>query len=156
MRRKFIAFLLASLFMSAGHADTTEELYESLAKQKRDLIASTLDVSKGNNEFWKVYNEYEEKRSGYDIEALRLIKKFKQMHAEGDIEFQSMVNMQAAFFRIEGRILQNKQNHAEFFANTIPKKEVLRLYMLEKNIDAHILTKLHQKPSIISPEIKLD
>ncbi len=156
MRCKFIAFLLISLFISTGYAETTEELYESLAQKKRDLIASTLDASEGNNEFWKVYNQYEEKRSGYDLEALRLIRKFKQMYAEGEIEFQSMVNMQAAFFRIEGRILQNKQNHAEFFANTIPKKDVLRLYMLEKNIDAHMLTELHQKPSIISPEIKLD
>lgn len=155
MIRRLITFIILCTFLSISHAQSLDELYASLISEKREQISHYLDLQ-DNSAFWEVYDKYEQKQAEYDSDAYKLIKKFNDKNESGEIELQSIINMQAEFFRIEGRILQNKQNYAEFFAKTISKQDVFRLYQIDAKFDAMIRSKIAKDMPLIAPKATLD
>lgn len=142
--------------MAVCYADTLGDLHSSLLEKKRDIFASALNIDeKDSTAFWEVYDEYAQKQLEHNTDAINLMRKFNDKHAAGEIDLQSMVNMQAEFFRIEGRKLQTKQNHAEFFSNVLSKEDVFRFYQIEKKVDALIRSKIAEHSPIFAPEVSL-
>lgn len=155
MIRKLVAFTLICALTTVCHAESLDELYTSLIKQKREQISRALNL-KDNSAFWEVYDKYEEKQAQHDNDAFNLIKKFNAKIESGSIEVQSMINMQAEFFRIEGRKSQTKQNQAEFFGYTLSKEDMFRFYQIDSKIDALIRSKIAEKMPLIAADVKID
>ena len=156
MIRRLVTLILISSFMAVCYADALGDLHSALLAKKRDIYASELTIDeKDSAAFWKVYDEYEQKQLEHSIDAINLMRKFNDKYATGKIDIQSMVNMQAEFFRIEGRKLQTKQNHAEFFSNVLSKEDVFRFYQIEKKVDALIRSNIAEQTPIFAPEVSL-
>lgn len=154
MIRRFITLTFISAILTICHAESLEDLYSSLLSQKRAQISQQLDLE-DNASFWEVYDKYEEKQAKHDNDAFMLIDKFNAKFEQGDISLQSMINMQAEFFRIEGRKLQTKQNQSEFFAHTLSKEDLFIFYQLDSKIDALIRSKIAKQSPLIAPEVKI-
>ncbi len=145
---RLVILTLISAFISISHAESMQDVYASLMDTKREQIANALALKeKDNSDFWALYDKYQQKQSIHDHDAFNLIRKFNDKYKSGQIEKQSMINMQAEFFRIEGRKLQTKQNHAEFFSNILSPEDVFRFYQIESTIDAQI----HSKTAEVIP-----
>lgn len=154
MIRRFIILSLISTLFTLGHAGSLNDLYASLIDKKKEQISAALDLE-DNTAFWEVYDDFQEKQSEYDMDSFKLIEKFHGKQESGEISAQSMINMQAEFFRIEGRKLQNKQNFAEFFGHTLSKEEMFIFYQIEAKLDALIRSKIAKKSPLIAPKVKL-
>ncbi len=151
---RLITFIFISALFSAAHAASLNDLYASLIENKREQISNALDLE-DNTAFWEVYDQFQEKQSQYNHDAFKLIEKFHNKQENGEISAQSMINLQAEFFRIEGRILQNKQNQAEFFGQTISKEKLFIFYQIESKLEALIRSKIAEKSPLIAPKVKL-
>ena len=157
MIHRFIAVTLIFAITGVCHADSISDLHTSLIAKKREQIAAALDLNKqDNSEFWEVYDKYEKEQYKHSTDVIKLIRKFNDKYESGLIELQSMLNMQAEFFRVEGRILQTKQNYAEFFSNVLSNEDVFRFYQIETKLDALIRSKIAEKSPLIAPGVNLD
>lgn len=154
MITRIIILTLFSTLLTVSHAGSLSDLYDSLIEQKREQISKALDLE-DNNAFWEVYDKFQEKQSQFDHDFFKLIDKFHAKQESGEITTQSMINLQAEFFRIEGRKLQNKQNEAEFFGKTISKEEMFQFYQIESKIEALIRSKIAKKSPLIAPKVKI-
>ncbi len=154
MIRRLIIITLVSAIFTICHAESLDELYASLLSQKREQISTALDL-KDNTAFWEVYDKYEAKQAKHDTDAFKLIEKFNAKLDSGNIELQSMINMQAEFFRIEGRKLQTKQNQAEFFGHTLTKEDLFIFYQIDAKLDALIRSKIAMQSPLIAANVEL-
>ena len=154
MITRIISVTLIGAFISVSHASSLDELYESLMEKKRTQIEMALDLA-DNDAFWEVYDKFQAKQSEYDHDAFNLIKKFQDKQAAGETNAQSMINMQAEFFRIDGRKQQNKQNQAEFFGHTLSKEQMFLFYQIEAKIEALIRSEIAKQSPLIAPEVSL-
>ena len=146
---------LIGAVLSVVQAESLEELYVSLIEKKRTQIEQALDL-KDNAEFWQVYDKFQSKQSEYDRDAFKLIEKFHKKQEAGEINAQSMINLQAEFFRIDGRKLQNKQNQAEFFGKTISKEQMFIFYEIEAKLEALIRSEIAMKSPLLAPDVTLN
>ena len=153
IRRLIILSLISALF-TVSHAGSLDDLYESLMEKKKEQISEALDLE-DNSAFWEVYDDFQAKQSEYDIDSFKLIEKFHGKQESGEINEQSMINMQAEFFRIEGRKLQNKQNFAEFFGKALSKEQMFIFYEVEAKLEALIRSKIAKKSPLLAPKVKL-
>ena len=155
MITRIIIVTLIGAFISVSHAGSLDELYASLIEKKRAQIEQALDLE-DNDAFWEVYDKFQAKQSEYDHDAFNLNKKFQDKQEAGEISAQSMINLQAEFFRIEGRILQNKQNQAEFFAHTLSKEDMFRFYQIESKLEALIRSEIAHQAPMFASDVSLD
>ena len=137
MITRIISVTLIGAFIGASHASSLDELYDSLMQKKRAQIEMALDLA-DNDAFWEVYDKFQAKQSEYDHDAFNLIKKFQDKQAAGEINAQSMINMQA-----------------EFFAHTLSKQQMFMFYQIEAKIEALIRSEIAKQTPLIAPEVTL-
>lgn len=147
---KLAVFCLSFIFSITVSADPLEDSRIKLQAKKKMLISEHLQLSaEESGPFWKIYDEYAQEMGKTSKEGFDLIRKFNEGYKNETLSEQSASNMLAAFFRLEGRVLNIKQGYISRFKEILPTKKVFRFYQIDNKIDSHIRCDIAKKLPLI-------
>ncbi len=124
---KFKNFILSLIVLVIGSAFSTinaqeyktevDLIQDALGKSKKDFVTSLVDIpSNMNDEFWTLYNTYEDLRKGYSQTRVNLISQYVSAFNSDKLDNKAIKTLMNQVFKL------NKQND-----NTI-KKFYKKLY----------------------------
>lgn len=155
MLRVFKLFVMIVIFLPISNADQLEESRIELEAKKKVQISKSLELSnEQSNKFWGVYADYERELGSTTKDSFELIRKFSEGYKKNSITEQDTANMLAAYFRIEARKLQIKQNYLSRYQEILPNKKVFRFYQIDNKIDSLIRCDIAKKLPLIEPDME--
>lgn len=155
MLRVLKLFVMIVIFLPIASADQLEESRIELEAKKKVQISKSLELNNDqSSKFWDVYADYERELGSTTKDSFELIRKFSEGYKKNSITEQDTANMLAAYFRIEARKLQIKQNYLSRYQEILPNKKVFRFYQIDNKIDSLIRCDIARKLPLIEPDME--
>ncbi len=103
-----IVLVLASAFSSVNAQEYKTEvdlIQDALGKSKKDFVTSLVDIpSNMNDEFWTLYNTYEDLRKGFSQQRINLVSDYVSAFNSSSLDNKAIKTLMNQVFK------QNKKN----------------------------------------------
>lgn len=139
-------FILASLLLCTSIVLSQDRHHEKIKALKVGYITEQLNLSpKEAQEFWPIYNAYDQKRSNFRDEERNLIRN------EGS-DIDNLTEKEASSLVLKLKALELTKDDAEQryisdLQKTLSGKKILKLYRAEKDFRKKLLHRLRDEKS---------
>ncbi len=122
-------------------------IQDALGKTKKDFVTSLVDIpSNMSNQFWDLYNTYEDLRKGYSQKRVNLMTKYVTAFGSNSLDDTAIKGLMSSVFKLNK---QNDNTIKKFYkklASKVSPKTAMQWFQVEnyiKNaVDAKILENL--------------
>lgn len=155
MIRGLTIFTIVILLATIAHADELEQSRIDLEAKKKMHISKSMILSEDQNyKFWDIYSDYERDSAKLTRESFDIIREYSEDYKNNAITEQKALSLLEAYFSIEERKLQLRQDYLPRFSAILPAKKVFRFYQIDNKIDSLIRCDIAKKLPLIEPDME--
>lgn len=150
---RFISGLIFLAIFSASMAQEVDERNQKIQAMKVAFITEKINLSpKEAQQFWPVYNEYQEKRDKINAQ-LRSTREYYLQNATSlsDKQIDDILNKLLSLQQQDVSLLAEYNNK---YKQVLPVKKVMDLYIAENQFKAWIISKLRGTAPVNGPRRK--
>ncbi len=142
--KRIVAIIILSLVCTLNtQAQHKEKMKEKIRAQKTAFITERLDLStKEAQEFWPIYNAFEEKLEQFRRNDLREIKRAMR---KGDLSEDEAQKALDKFLLIEDKIHNLKKQLVKDLNDVIPPQKIMALKAAEDAFKTRLLESLRKR-----------